>query len=237
MTTSKKFLFLVCIVALMSPLAARATGITAPVTVTLTLESTPNSPDYPYDFKVKQGSNPSYDVVMSCLSFNRRVSLYESWSATAEGLEYLLTHAPGSGEVDGSTMTALEEDAYLDSLYGTDFDGASNDEIQTAIWDIVDPSAFTGSNKLNSTESTLVLDAGYSLTGLDSVGISEETSSFYSQFTFYYPTGGDGNNNEPQQFMEYTPTVTPEPSSLLLLGTGMAGLAWIVRRRMLAARV
>jgi hypothetical protein len=54
------------------------------------------------------------------------------------------------------------------------------------------------------------------------------TSSFYSQFTFYYPSTDNGSNNEPQQFME---------SSLVLLGTGMAGLVWIVRRRMLAARV
>ncbi|MGA1982191.1 MAG: PEP-CTERM sorting domain-containing protein [Acidobacteriaceae bacterium] len=237
MTTAKKFLYLASIVALITPLAARAD------TVTIQLV---NGSSSPYKFTVDDitTSTITNNVFLSCLSDSLHVSTNETWYVNVENLWTSIIDPGGhmasststvSGLSGGLTVGDLEGDAYLDTLYGTGFDGTDNQDIQNAMWDVLNPSAVNlgGPN----TPASKVYALAEAIVGQSTT----ETSAFYSQFTFYVPTSeqnGDwGNNGQPQPFLGYIPTETPEPSSLLLLGTGMAGLAWIVRRRMLAARV
>ena len=61
-------------------------------------------------------------------------------------------------------------------------------------------------------------------------------SSAFATDALYIPSGSYPNGGEPQEFMTDPPapavvTVTPEPASLVLMGTGLFGSAILLYRR------
>jgi hypothetical protein len=210
-------------------MASRASFAT---TVTLTLESGSGTP---YEFSV-DGSNTL--SALTCLNDNRDVQQGESWTATSVNLEALISNPLNNvySNIGGLTIGQLEDDAYLDAQYTSVRSSITNTEVQDAIWTILDGTightntyVYTGlTGGLNGTEDIAVQDLVTAAT------TTSETAGFYSDFTYYYPDQWNSKDGEPQQFLGYNPPVTPEPSSLLLMGTGILGAAVLLRRRIIS---
>ena len=197
---------------LSTPIIAYADSVNS---VTLTIENVGpgNQTDgyYTYPYNLSVNGSTSYTSMM-CLSFNNEITLGESWTADVYSI-------PAADALIGNNDYAYAAWLFDDAETAT---VAISNEDQLAAWGLFADNV-PGSNnpQLTAAEAT------------------PEPSSFYTRFEILIPVAGtQSEGGLPQTFVQDPPaTITPEPNSLVLLGSGLLGCAGFVYRKRRQTRI
>jgi hypothetical protein len=192
---------------------------------------------YPYVFEVTNSGGSQASVFLSCINFDRDITIGESWEVDT----LALSAVNPAQTYDGESGISLLEDAWLFNQYGSAV--GTDSEIQFAIWSIMDPSdinasnpAYNGPNAFDATAQALAAEAIAEVTGSD----PPPSSDFAADIAYLPDPGGAATwtDGEPQISMGLS--LVAEPDSLFLLGSGIAALAVVgiaIHRRRMAERI
>jgi hypothetical protein len=146
-------------------------------------------------------------ITMVCMSFDRTVREGQTWHVTVNALTAEgVANALYGGQADA--LFKYQQAAFLTDQLA--LHAGESGDIQVAIWNIFNP----GTPDTAGSGAWLALAGSQDFTGYD-----------FSNFRILTPT--DRSRRGPQENM----TTVPEPTTMLLLGTGLAAIGAKLRKR------